>query len=92
MTREEKERPLAASPKKRFDPLKNCDLKPLSIKEAINNVSPQSILHTAVPKPKEVFVRELITTKLFNLKMCLVYLMSLICRDLSDFKKNLRLY
>ena len=43
-----KKRPLIASPKKRFDPRKNCDLKPLSIKdfaEAIK-VSLQSILHT----------------------------------------------
>ena len=40
-----KKRPLIASPKKRFDPLKNCDLKTLSIKD-FAEVSPQSILHT----------------------------------------------
>ena len=69
--REKKKRPLVASPKKWFDPLKNCDLKPLSIKdfaEAISKVSPQSILHTAVPKPKVYFVRELISTKIVQPK------------------------
>ena len=67
----QKKRPLVASPKKWFDPLKNCDLKPLSIKdfaEAISKVSPQSILHTAVPKPKVYFVRELISTKIVQPK------------------------
>ena len=66
-----KKRPLVASPKKWFDPLKNCDLKPLSIKdfaEAISKVSPQSILPTAVPKPKVYFVRELISTKIVQPK------------------------
>ena len=44
--REGKKRLLVASPKKRFDPLKNCDLKPVSIKDftkAIDKASPQSI-------------------------------------------------
>ena len=62
----EKKIPLVASPKTKFDRQKNCDLKPLSTKdfaEAINKVSPQSILHTAVPKPMVDFVRELISTK-----------------------------
>ena len=66
MSGEGKKRPLAALPKKRVDPLKNCDSKPLSIKDfakAINKVSPQNILHTAVPKPKVDFVKELISTK-----------------------------
>ena len=38
---------------------------------AINKVSPQSILHTAVPKPKVDFVRELISTKIIQLKKVL---------------------
>ena len=36
--------------------------------EAINKVSSQSILHTAVPKPKVDFVRELISTKIVQPK------------------------
>ena len=32
--------------------------------EAINKISPQSILHIAVPKPKADFVRELISTRI----------------------------
>ena len=93
---EEKKRPLVASPKKRFAPLKNCDLKPLSIKDfakAINKVSPQSILHTAVPKPKVDFVRELTSTKVVQPKKVLsisdVINMS---ENMSDFKENLRFF
>ena len=48
-----KKRPLIASPKKRFDPLKNCDLKPSSIKD-FAEVSPQSILHTQAKGGTEV--------------------------------------
>ena len=36
--------------------------------EAINKVSPQSKLHTAVPKPKVNSVRELISTKIVQPK------------------------
>ena len=96
MARDEKKRPLQASPKKSFDPLKNCDLKPFSIKnfaEAINKVSPQSILHTAVPKPKVDFVRELISTKIVQHKKVLgisdVINMS---KNMSDFKENLSVF
>ena len=85
LTREEKKRPVVASPKKRFDPLKNCDLKPLRIKdfaEAINKIFPQSTLHTAVPKPKVDFFRELISTKIVQPKKCLACLMLLICQKI----------
>ena len=56
-----KKRVLVASQKNMFDPLKNCDLKPLSMKgfaETINKVSP--LLPTVVTKPKV----ELISTKI----------------------------
>ena len=56
-----KKRALVASQKNMFDPLKNCDLKPLSMKgfaETINKVSP--LLPTVVTKPKV----ELISTKI----------------------------
>ena len=36
--------------------------------EAINKVSPQSIVHTAVPKSKVDFVREHISTKIVQPK------------------------
>ena len=75
MAREQKnKRPLVASPKNWFDPLKNCDLKPLSIKDfdkAIYQVFSQSILHTAVPKPKMHFVREVISKKIVQPKKVL---------------------
>ena len=79
-----------------FDQLKNCDLKPLSIKdfaEAISKVSPQSILHTAVPKPKVDFVRELISTKVVQPKK--VFSISDVInmsKNMSDFKENLSLF
>ena len=78
----EKKRLLLASTKKRFHPLKNYDLKPLRIKdfaEAMNKVSPQSILHTVEPKTKVHFVRELISTKIVQPKKGLSISMSLIC-------------
>ena len=56
-----KKRASVASQTKMFDPLKNCDLKPLSMKgfaETINKVSP--LLPTVVTKPKV----ELISTKI----------------------------
>ena len=88
-----KKRPLVVSPKKSFDPLKNCDLKQLSIKnfaEAINKISPQSILHTAVPKPKADFVRKLISTKFVQPEKVLsisdIISMS---KNMSEFKENL---
>ena len=72
------------------------DLKPLSIKDfakTINKVSPQSILHTAVPKPKVDFVRELISTKIVQHKKVLgisdVINMS---KNMSDFKENLSVF
>ena len=93
---EKKKRPLVASPKKKFDPLKDCDLKPLSIKdfaETINKVSPQGILHTAVPKPKVDFVRELMSTKTVKPKKVLsisdVMNMS---KSMSVFKENLSVF
>ena len=61
--------------------------------EAINKVSPQSILHTAVPKPKVDFVRELISTKIVQPKKVLsisdVINMS---KNMSDFKENLSVF
>ena len=87
-----RKRPLVASPRKRFDPRKNCDLKPLSMKdfaEAINKISPQSMLHTAVSKRKVDIVRELISTKIVQPKKVLsisdVINMS---KNMSDFKET----
>ena len=68
---EREKKRLVASPKTRFDPLKICDSKPLSINdsaEAINKISPQSILHTPVLKRKVDFVRSLIFTTIVQPK------------------------
>ena len=61
--RGKKKRALVASPKKKFDPLANCDKKPLSLFDvaaALEDIAPDSILFTAVPKPEIDFVREII--------------------------------
>ena len=91
-----KKRSLVASPKERFDAQKNCDLKPVSIKDfakAINKVSPQSKLHTVVPKSKLDFVRELISIKIVQPKKVLsisdVIKMS---KNMSDFKEKLSVF
>ena len=79
-----KKRALVVSQKKMFHPLKNCDLKPLSMKgfaETINKVSP--LLPTTVTKPKVDFVKELISTKIVQPKKVLnifdVIIMSNLC-------------
>ena len=58
-----KERSLVASPKKNFNPVANSDKKPLSLIDfaaALEEIVPNSILFTAVSKPKIDFVREII--------------------------------
>ena len=61
--------------------------------EAINRISPQSIPHTAVPRPKVDFVRELISTKSFQPKNVLsisdVIHMS---KNMSDFRENVSVF
>ena len=61
--------------------------------EVIDKVSPQSILQTAVAKPKVDFVRELILTKIVQPKKAFsisdVINMS---KNMSDFKENLSVF
>ena len=91
-----KKGPLVASPKKRFDPLKNCNLKPLSIKdfaETIHKVSSESILHTAVPKQNVNFVKEFISTKTTEPKKVLsISDVINISKNMSDFRENLGVF
>ena len=61
--------------------------------EALNKVSPQRILHTAVPKPKVDFVRELILTNIVQPEN--VFSISDIINmseSMSDFKENLSVF
>ena len=56
--------PLAASPKKKFHPLPKSDKKPLPLIDfasALEEIVPNSILFTVLPKPKIDFVWEIIT-------------------------------
>ena len=81
----------------RFDLPKNCDLKPSSMKEfveAIDKVSRQIILNTAVPKPKtKDFVRELISTKIVEPKKVLSISNAFdMSTNISDFKENLKVF
>lgn len=58
-------RPLVSTPKKSFNPLvasNRCKMLTLSdIGKALQEVAPESILFTALPKPKVDFVREILT-------------------------------
>ena len=96
LTRKKKQRLLPASTKKRFHPLKNYDLKPLRINdfaEAMNKVSPQSILHTVEPKTKVHFVRKLISTKIVQPKKGLsISDVINLSKNISDFKENLSVF
>ena len=61
--------------------------------EAVNKFSPQIIIHTALPKPKVDFIRELISTKIVPPKKVMnisdVINMS---KNMSDFKENLDVF
>ena len=62
--RGKKKRPLAASPKKKFKPLGKSDKKPLSLIDfasGLEEIVPNGILFTAVPKPKIDFVQKIVT-------------------------------
>ena len=62
--RGKKKRPIAASAKKKFNPLAKSDKKLLSLIDfasALEEIVANSILFTAVLKPKIDFVREIIT-------------------------------
>ena len=62
--RGKKKRSLVSTPKKRFNPLINNNCKFLTltdIAKALEDVAPQSIIFTDVPKPKVDFVREVLT-------------------------------
>ena len=59
-----RKRPFVASPKGEFNPLAKSDKTPLSLIDfasALEEIVPNSILFTAVPKPEIDFVREIIT-------------------------------
>ena len=59
--RGKKKRPLVSTPKKVFNPLTDCNKKLINlndIAEALEEVSPNSIIHTAVAKPEVDFMRE----------------------------------
>ena len=62
--RGKKKRPLVSTSKKVFNPVKDANKKILTLSDiakALEDVAPQSIVHTAVPKPKVDFVREVLT-------------------------------
>ena len=63
--RGKKSRKLVSTPKKNYDPPSGCNFKPFKLTDiaaALENVIPQSVLFTAVPKPKIDFVREIVTS------------------------------
>ena len=62
--RVKKKIPLEDSPKKTFKPLSKSNKKPLPLihfTSALEEIAPNSILSTSVPKPKINFFREIIT-------------------------------
>ena len=57
---------LLPTPKKKYNPLLHSHIKPLSFHdfaEALDDIIPDSVLYTAVPKPEIDFVREVLTVK-----------------------------
>ena len=61
--------------------------------EVISKVSPESILYTVVHKPIVDFVRELFSTRIFQLqKMLSIPDVINMSKNMSDFKENLRVF
>lgn len=61
VNKEEKKRALVSTPKKTFDPLVDCNTKLLQLTDianAVQEIAPESILFTAVPKPEVDFCCE----------------------------------
>ena len=62
-THGKRKRALVSSPKKRYDPLVDCNIKLLSlhdVAEAVESIETDMILHSAVPKPKVSYLQEMI--------------------------------
>ena len=91
--RGKKKRSLVSTPKKVFNPIRNTDRKLLtltSIAKAIEEVAPQSILFTAVPKPKIDFVREVLTKSAERPKyIASIDDIMLMSGSISSFNENL---
>ena len=61
--------------------------------EVISKVSPENILYTVVPKAIVDFVRELISTRIFQLqKMLSIPDVINMSKNMSDFNENLRVF
>lgn len=57
-------RRLLSTPKKTYNPLEHCNIKSLTLTDistALEKVIPNSVLYTAVPKPKIDFLREIVS-------------------------------
>lgn len=58
-------RPLVATPKRNYNPLATCKIKPLELQNivtALKDTLPCSVLFTSVPTPKIDFMREIVKT------------------------------
>lgn len=91
--RGKKKRPLVATPKKVFNPLMDNKKKLLSltdIAKALKEVAPSSIIHTAVPKPKIDFTREIVNQKaIVPEDLCSIDDVILMSTSTESFKSNL---
>ena len=95
--RGKKKRPLVAIPKKKFNPLANSDKKPLLLIDfasALEEIVPNSILFTALQKPKIDFVREIITEWAGKIDVGVTSIESLIklSKTKVEFLENLDLF
>jgi len=62
-THGKRKRALVSSPKKHYNPLVDCNIKPLSlhdVAEAVESIETDMILHSAVPKPKVSYLQDMI--------------------------------
>ena len=92
-SRGKKKRSLVATPKTNYNPLVDTTYKPLKlvdIAEALAKIAPNSILHTAVPKPKIDFVCEVISKPTPSIDILSIDDVLIMSKNKADFLKNVK--
>ena len=90
--RGKKTRQLVSTPKKEFNPLANTDVKPLQlndIAESLKTSLPDSVLYSAIPKPKIDFVRDIVKPFVKSNDLVSIDDIILMSNSVESFHRNL---
>ena len=90
--RRKKTRQLVSTPKKEFNPLANTDVKPLQlndIAESLKTSLPDSVLYSAIPKPKIDYVRDIVKPFVKSNDLVSIDDIILMSNSVESFHRNL---